>query len=333
MVLSDLERKILAGILMLDLQNRRGSEASPTREALSKSGPWMRSGRDERSLDEMLEQLRAAGLVVPVGNLYHLTDEGTVVAKQQASEEFGGSLTAIGESEAYRTFCQKVYGASRSQLNMATEQQLSHVIEVLSLGEKDRVLDLGCGVGAVSEHIADVTGADVLGVDFAGAAIKAAQERTRGKSKHLSFQVMDMDSLHLPEGSFDAIIAIDTLYFVQDLRSVMAEAKRCMRDRGRMGILYTTHVSPKEPKQNLEPRNTPLARALRSCDLHFETWDYTDDEREVWERQLQAAEELKAAFEAEGNLLIYQQRVGEAKQILEYCRAGRSSRYLYYAHR
>lgn len=100
-----------------------------------------------------------------------------------------------------------------------------------------------------------------------------------------------------------------------------------------MGILYTTHVSPEEPKQNLEPENTPLARALRSCDLDFQTWDYTDDERRVWERQLQAAEELKAAFEAEGNLLVYQQRVGEAQQLLEYCRTGRSSQYLYCAHR
>lgn len=291
----------------------------------------MGSGREERSLDKILEQLQASGLVVGVGQLYRLTDEGTAVAKQYAGETFGKWLTAAEKSLAYRAFCQKVYGASRFQFNMATERQLNKLIEVLRLCRRDRVLDLGCGVGAISEHLADATGARLLGVDFAAAAIKAARKRNHGKSAHPSFRVMDMDTLRLPAGAFDAIIAVDTLYFVRDLRSVIASTKRCLKSGGRMGILYTTHISPEEPKKRLEPRNTPLAGALRSCGLDFQTWDFTDDERGVWERQLQAAEELKASFKAEGNLLTYQQRVGEANHWLEFCRTGRSSRYLYCA--
>jgi cyclopropane fatty-acyl-phospholipid synthase-like methyltransferase len=332
MALPDLDRQILNTMFWLDQMSRSGSKVLPTREALFKSDSWKKSGRDERSLDEVLEQLHAAGLVVPVGNLYRLTDEGTLVAKQYASEDFGKWMTAAEKSAAYRTFCQKVYGTSRPHYNMATEHQLSKLIEVLNLGKKDRALDLGCGAGAISEHIADVTGSKILGVDYSAAAIQSAQERTRAKSKQLSFQVMDMDSLQLSEGIFDAIISIDTLYFVQDLNSVIAAAKRGLRGGGRMGILFTTHVSPDEHKEKLEPEKTSLARALSSNDLDFQTWDYTDDEKGVWERQLQAAEELKPAFEEEGNLLMYQQRVREANMVLEYCRTGRSSRYLYCAH-
>lgn len=96
----------------------------------------------------MLGQLQAAGLAVGVGNLYRLTGEGTALAKQYAGEAFGKWLTAAEKSPAYRTFCQRVYGASRFQFNMATEQQLGKLMEVLRLGRRDRVLDLGCGVGA-----------------------------------------------------------------------------------------------------------------------------------------------------------------------------------------
>ncbi|HXX72104.1 MAG TPA: methyltransferase domain-containing protein [Candidatus Acidoferrales bacterium] len=332
MVLSDLEREMMTTIFWLDHRSRTGAKVLPNKEALLKSDAWTKSGQDDRSLGELLERLHTAGLVVPVGELYRLTDEGTVVAKQSASEEFGELLIVTGKSAAYRAFCQKVYGTSRSHYNMATEQQLGKLIEVLNLGKKDRALDLGCGIGAISEHIAAVTGANVLGVDYAAAAIQVAQERTRGKSTQLSFQVMDMDNLQLPEAGFDAIIAIDTLYFVRDLNSVIAAAKRGLRTGGRMGILFTTHVSPDEPKEKLEPKKTPLAKALISNDLDFHTWDYTEDETGVWERQLQAAEELKPAFESEGNLLIYQLRTGEASTVLEYCRTGRSSRYLYCAY-
>lgn len=331
--LSDIELETLSAIVSLDRLSRTGVRVLPSREYLFKSPSWKRSGRDERSLDETIEKLRAANLVVLVDNLYRLTDDGIAAAKQYISEQFGKWASAIEKSTAYQVFCQMVYGASRAQLNMLTEQQLSKLIEVLHLGKNDRVLDLGCGNGAISEHIAVVSGAEVLGVDLAAKSIKVAQERTSGKSARVSYQVMDMDNLHLPKGGFDAVIAIDTLYFVQDLGSVVAAAEQTLSDRGRMGIMYTTHVSTEEPSQKLEPGNTPLAKALRSCNLDFQTWEYTEDETGMWERQVQAAGELRPAFEAEGNLMICQDRVQEANFWLEFCHTGRSSRYLYLAHR
>lgn len=332
MALSEIERRTLAAMLFLEHLRKLGAKVAPFREFLSRSDTWTRSEQNEQTLDEALDHLQAAGLVVPVDDIYRLTDEGRDEAKQYTSEEFG-KVAAIERSAAFQAFCQKVYGASRCQLNMATEQQLSKLIEVLRLGEKDRVVDLGCNIGTISEHIADVTGAKLLGIDFAASAIEAAQERTRGKSEQLSFQVMDMDKMHLPENAFDAIIAIDTLYFVHDLGSVVAAAKNSLRDGGRMGLFYTTRVAPDESKQKLEPTNTPLAKALRSSHLDFQTWDYTEDEKGVWERQLQVAEELKPAFESEGALQICQERISEATFSLEFCNSGRSSRYLYYAYR
>lgn len=333
MAISELELETLSAILWLDRMKRTGAKVEPSREFLSKSQMWLRPGRDVGMLDETLAKLNAAGLVETADSLYQLTDEGTAKAKQYTSEEFGKWAGVIEKSKACQMFCEKVYGASRSQMNMLTEKQLSKLIEVLHLGKEDRLLDLGCGLGGIAEHIADVTGAEVLGVDFSAKSIQVAQERPRDKSVRVSFQVMDMDDLNLPEGGFDAVIAIDTLYFVQDLNSVVTAAKQSLGERGRMGIMYTTHVSQEGPRQKLEPGNTPLAGALRSCGLDFKTWDYTEDETGVWERQVQAAGELESLFEAEGNLKICQERVQEANFWLEFCRDGRSSRYLYYASR
>jgi len=44
---------------------------------------------------------------------------------------------------------------------------------------------------------------------------------------------------------------------------------------------------------------------------------------------LEAADELREEFEAEGNLGIIEDRVSEAKAVLELFDSGRNSRYLY----
>jgi 2-polyprenyl-3-methyl-5-hydroxy-6-metoxy-1,4-benzoquinol methylase len=325
MDLTDHETRLLHAIGELERQQIR-----PTSEAIRKSEQWSRLGQDEQTLFTVLGQLDTRHLVLRIENAYSLTTEGIVLVKRLDSEWYGRWMVACEHSPAYQRFCQKVYGASRCHFNMTTEKQLGKLIEILHLGENDHVLDLGCGIGTITEHISDVTGADVVGVDFSEDAIQAARARTLEKHEHLTFDVMDMDDLHLSDGSYDAVVVIDTLYFVRDVRSVIAATKRCLRDRGRMAIFYSTIISPEEPKANLAPGGTPLANALQSCELSFQTWDFTEDERGVWERQLEAAEKLKPEFEAEGNQWIYQGRVSEARWALEYFTTGRCSRHLYH---
>ena len=156
----------------------------------------------------------------------------------------------------------------------------------------------------------------MVGADFSEEAIQAARARTLGKGHHLAFEVMDMDDLQLPQGSFDAVIAIDTLYFVRDLDSAIAATKRCLSDRGRMALLHTTVIAPEEPKTTLAPGATPLARALQSCQLTYQRGTSRKMNMGVWERTLQAAEELMAEFGAEGNEWIRQGRVEEARVML-----------------
>ena len=81
----------------------------------------------------------------------------------------------------------------------------------------------------------------------------------------------------------------------------------------------------------LEPEGTLLARALKESGLAFETWDFTADEGQFWENQLRIARELRNEFEDEGNLAIYEGRIGEATRELGLFMAGRRSRYLYRA--
>jgi ubiquinone/menaquinone biosynthesis C-methylase UbiE len=300
----------------------------PTLETIQ-TDDWVREGLDIPSLVKVLNQLIDCELVFRKGSIYSLTKKGFAQAKQFQSEGFSTIMIACEQSATNRKFCKLVYGLDLCQFNMMSKTQLDKLLEVMNLCKDDHILDLGCGVGLVSEYISDVTGANVLGIDFAAEAIKRAQERTYKKRDRLSYQVMDMDELRLPDKSFSGVISIDTLYFVNDLMRTIHSARECLQENGRMGIFYSTKISAGQTNDNLTPEQTQLAKILQESGLNYQNWDFTQDEVEIWEKVLQVSEELKNEFEAEGNLDIYESNVSETKSLLEYVRTGRTSRYLY----
>jgi ubiquinone/menaquinone biosynthesis C-methylase UbiE len=81
----------------------------------------------------------------------------------------------------------------------------------------DRVLDLGCGNGGIAEYISDMTGARDTGVNFLPEAIRRALERTAAKRLRLAFCEGDIRELDFPASSFNALVAIDTLYFTEQV--------------------------------------------------------------------------------------------------------------------
>ena len=64
--------------------------------------------------------------------------------------------------------------------------QINTLIKVLELDETNRVLDLGCGNGMITEYISDTTGAHITGVDISDVAIQQAQERTKEKRHRIN---------------------------------------------------------------------------------------------------------------------------------------------------
>ena len=189
---------------------------------------------------------------------------------------------------------------------------------------------MGCGIGVVTEYIYDLTGAHITGIDLAAEAIRSAQERTKGKKNRLVFQEGDLNNLDLPAASFNRIIAIDTLYFVDDLERLADQMKAILQPNGQMGIFYSQMIRPEDSKELLLPKKTKLAQALKKHNLDFQTFDYTEKEHELWLKEKQVAEELKSEFEAEGNIDLYNSRIEESDYVLKFIESGRSRRYLYH---
>jgi ubiquinone/menaquinone biosynthesis C-methylase UbiE len=305
---------------------QRYLKAAPTRMELLKK--WE---NDEQLLDSELGEMISNGLIVQSDGVYSLTPDGRRLAQQNHAREFGSWMIACEKSVAYREFCKELYRSDHCQFDMMTQVQLEKLLDVLNISKCQSILDVGCGTGALTEYIADYTDGNIIGIDFSSEAIEFAQKRTKKKQNRLSFQDMDMDEINFPSNSFDTVLSIDTLYFVNDLYKTINAIRGSLQEKGQMGIFYSAKISVDDPKEMLRPENTVLVKALEKCGMQYETWDFTAEEKELWKKTVKIANELKNQFVEEGNLSIYEGRINEATRELVFFDTERKSRYLYHA--
>jgi 2-polyprenyl-6-hydroxyphenyl methylase/3-demethylubiquinone-9 3-methyltransferase len=96
---------------------------------------------------------------------------------------------------------------------------------------KKDVLDLGCAGGFMAEAMA-VRGANVTGIDPAVEAIVAARSHARTGGLSIGYDFGVGEALPYADGTFDAVICVDVLEHVRDLKQVLAEVARVLRPGG-----------------------------------------------------------------------------------------------------
>jgi ubiquinone/menaquinone biosynthesis C-methylase UbiE len=341
----DLERRILAVLSVFESGRKvedsgeyvlsDGRRVRPTVEGV-KSFLSDGSTIEATKMGASAEQLMKKGLVTKKADCYFLSNGGKKLGRkcrnERMSKGYDSLFSRTETSKAYSIFCERVFGKDLSQYNVLDMEQLNNLVEKLALKPGEVALDLGCGNGRITEYISHLTGAKMVGLDFASEVIKNAQRRTVDKKDRLIYVTGDMDELSFDEESFDAIISIDTLYFVESIDATIRKLKSLLKPTsGRMAIFYDQSRDSDEPKDVLLPENTKVGAALNNNNLAYEAVDYTTSSREIWVREIEAAEELKELFVKEGNADIYEDRAQDAKRTLEKVENGRQVRYLYLA--
>ncbi len=113
-------------------------------------------------------------------------------------------------------------------------------VEWLRAGPGTRLVDVGCGPGAIQPALCRA-GARVVGVDRSlGMVREAHQQAVRDR---LPVQVLHADAQQLPfaDARFDGALASHMLYHVPDIRRALEEMRRVVKPGGR--VLITTNAA------------------------------------------------------------------------------------------
>jgi len=151
---------------------------------------------------------------------------------------------------------------ARSLLNPARRlvQSPTRTVAAMDLAEDARVLELGCGPGFFSPHLAAVAGQLVL-VDLQSEMLVLARERL-DRGQGTGFAQADGAALPVADGSFDAVLLATVLGEIPDPAACVAEVRRVLRPGGTLSIAETRrdsdYIPPADLQRLIEPRGFAL---------------------------------------------------------------------------
>ncbi|MHA6760837.1 class I SAM-dependent methyltransferase [Streptacidiphilus sp. PAMC 29251] len=119
------------------------------------------------------------------------------------------------------------------------EQVGRRLVRRAGLRPGDRVLDLGCGRGAVLLAAAEAVGADgyAAGIDLSPEMVRAtAAEISSRRLRNVAVRVDDAEDPGFPAGSFEAVLAGLMLFITPDPAAALASAHRVLVPGGRFGM-------------------------------------------------------------------------------------------------
>jgi ubiquinone/menaquinone biosynthesis C-methylase UbiE len=145
----------------------------------------------------------------------------------------------IGQSAAEPLGYDEEYYNSR--FYDCSEDRISRVVSLARIRPGDRILDLGCGPGAIAVRCA-LLEAQAFGVDPSRAALRLSMKRAQKAGVPLQLFEFDGKVLPFRDLSFDTIIMADVAEHIDDesMRYLLEECSRLLLPGGRLVI----HTAP-----------------------------------------------------------------------------------------
>ncbi len=130
---------------------------------------------------------------------------------------------------AYRRWRESELGRITDRI----EEQL--ILDLIGSVSGKRLLDVGCGDGALSVQLARA-GASVTGLDNEPHMLDAAVRRANEAGTRVAFIDGSAQALPLDDCSFDTVVAITVLCFLEEPERAFCEMARVLRPGGRLVI-------------------------------------------------------------------------------------------------
>ena len=172
----------------------------------------------------------------------------------------------------------------------AQSQLVDHLAEAAGISAGCKILDVGCGIGGSSIHLAEKYGAMVTGITISPVQVEMAGRRAASAGANASFLLMNAENIQIDE-KFDVIWSVESISHYESPRNFFAGVAKLLRPGG---ILAITDWFKKErlTRSVEEEYIRPIEKSMM-VELHT-MGDYTGwmnesglapNKREIWNEQ------------------------------------------------
>jgi len=145
--------------------------------------------------------------------------------------------------QLYEAIRKETYGEDIGQTSWLTADEYRGLFDLLHLSEHSHVLEVASGSGGPAVFMVSETGCQLTGIDINenGVSNAKALAEKRGLSHKLNFLVADASAeLPFEDGSFDAVVSIDSINHLKNRPHVFSEFFRVLKEGGK--LLFTDAV-------------------------------------------------------------------------------------------
>lgn len=130
--------------------------------------------------------------------------------------------------------------AVSESMNRSNRELNGAAIGLLAVAPGERVLEIGPGNAAFAPQLLRATGSHYLGIELSTAMVDAGNRRLAdaGLGDRAAVQHGDVHALPVADGSVDAALAVNTLYFWPNLARALDELARVLRRGGRLCLAF-----------------------------------------------------------------------------------------------
>ncbi|ERM00176.1 cyclopropane-fatty-acyl-phospholipid synthase [Brucella intermedia 229E] len=189
-----------------------------------------------RNRDTLVSTLRGSGWTRALNRIGHLLNANTRRGSRrniEAHYDLGNDFYArwLDPSMLYSS---AIWTETTHSLESAQEQKLQYISEKLALEGGERILEIGCGWGALAGYLANCRNAHVTGITLSPSQLtwaNAAVENV-GLSEAVDLRLQDYRDV---QGQFDRIVSIEMFEAVGETYwpEYFATLKRCLKPGGR----------------------------------------------------------------------------------------------------
>lgn len=141
--------------------------------------------------------------------------------------------------QAYFDFVyNRVYDFTTGRLHRYRKLQ-SRCVSRLELEDGDNILCVGVGTGNEVLHILQIDrNVKIVGVDYSKTALQKAYRKALARGKEIEVLIMDVRRLEFAAGSFDKVLCLHVMDFIDDNKEGTKEVLRVLKHGGQFVITY-----------------------------------------------------------------------------------------------